>query len=493
MTNKKFWLVMLVIAFTMAACDFETEPDDKPPPEPKPGESVNNPIDRIADTNLGTMISPVSGWRELLDSINKTGKYINLDLSACTMNGVSFNPDATVETGKKYIVSIILPNVATSVEAGALSGGTYESSFKYFNNLKSISGKNILSIGDYSFWCLYNDTDPKNIQSVDFPHATTVGRAAFYGPNLQSINFPQVTTIGSSAFANCRFENASFPLVQSIGDNAFSFCSRLESISFPASAQLGYSSSSGTYSNPFTYCDSLTSFTLTGSGSLSVIENGKALVRDGTILLAYPSASGNVSMNNITSIDGGAFRSRSNLDSINFPQVTSIGPGAFSSCTNIQDVTFPQATSIGSSAFNGCSRLQSASFPLVTTIDFRAFESSSNLLSLNIPKVTNIASGAFGGTGNTALTITMGSTAPTLGYAMFDYVETAKTVTVKVPAGASGYGPFTGTNVTVSGTNTTANWANGFRGGGWTGSTWTSILGGTNYIKQNISLTIQQQ
>jgi len=491
MAKKTVFWVMLVIAFTMAACDdlWGKRPDPyTPPPPPGPGESVSNPIDRIADTNLGTMISSVSGWRQLLNSINSTGKYINLDLSACTMTGTSFNPDASVETGKEYIVSIILPTVATSIEAGTFSNP----SFKNFTNLKSVSGANIITIGDYSFYRdILGGYSYSYLQSVNFPKATTIGKYAFYYSSLDDINFPQVTTIGDSAFYSGISGDANFPLVQSIGIDAFQRCSYLKSISFPASAKLGYSSDADTYSNPFTYCDRLTSFTLTGSGSLSVIENGKALVRGGTILLAYPSASGNVSMNNITSIDGGAFQGRSNLDSINFPQVTSIGPVAFSSCTNIQDVNFPQATSIGSSAFSYCSRLQSASLPLVATINQYGFRYCYNLLSLNIPKVTNISWGAFAVTGDTTLTITMGSAAPTLSYEIFGSGIT-KTVIVKVPAGATGYTPFTGTRVTVSGTNTTANWANGFRGGGWNGSTWAQY-GGTSCINQSISLTIEQQ
>jgi hypothetical protein len=485
MAKKKLWVVMLVITFIMAACDNETDPDiPPPPPPPKPGESVSNPENLSVSTNLGTMTSPVSGWRELLDSINRDGKYVNLDLSACTMTGTSFDPDSTVATGKDKIVSIILPTVATSIEAGTTSSNP---TFKNFTNLNSISGANITTIGNYSFV-------RSNLQSVDFPRTTIIGRWAFWSSSLK---------------------NADFPAVQSIGEDAFSWCSDLQSISLPASAEIGRSSSS--YSNPFTYCRNLTSFTISGSGSLSVIENGKALVRDSTILFAYPSATGTVTIDNITSLDGQVFGGCSDLTSVNFPQVTSIGSEAFSYCSNLQDVSFPQVTSISSYAFEHCSnlqdvnfpqatsidgafwscdRLQSASFPEVTTIGGYEFNFCSNLLSLNIPKVTNIG-GAFHHTGDTTLTITMGSAAPTLSYGMFDDITditTAKTVRVKVPAGASGYSPFPpayGSSVTVSGTNTNANWANGFRGGGWNGTTWG--YGGSSYINQNITVIIERQ
>ena len=490
MANKKSWVGMLITVFIMAACDNGTNPS-------------SNPISRIESTNLGTMTSSASGWRELLDSINRDGKYVNLDLSACTMTGTLFDPDATVATGKDKIVSIILPDAATSIEAGAF----HDPTFKNFTNLSSVSGANITTIGNYSFVSI-------KLQSVDFPNAITIGREAFWGSSLK---------------------NANFPVVQSIGEDAFSLCSDLQSISFPASAEIGRSSSSDTYSNPFRECKKLT-FTLSGSGSLSVIENSKALVRNDTILLAYPSASGNVTMNNITSLDGNvftdcydlisvnfpqvtsigesafyfcgslqsvnfpqiisigkeAFGFCSSLQSVNFPQVTSIGEDAFSSCSSLQSVNFPQVTSIGEHAFFGCDRLQSASFPEVITIGSGAFSLCSNLLSLNIPKVTTINSTGFFSTGDTTLTITMGSAAPTLGsYMFYDTATAAKTVRVKVPAGASGYSPFTGSSVTVSGTNTDANWANGFRGGSWNGSTWG--YGGSSYINQNITVIIEPQ
>jgi len=204
--------------------------------------------------------------------------------------------------------------------------------------------------------------------------------------------------------------------------------------------------------NPFAGCTSLTSFTLSGTGSLSVIENGKALVLNGTILCAYPSALGTVTLNTITSI----------------------GHKAFSGCTSLQSISLPQVTLIGERAFEGCTSLQSASFSQVTTINRFIFSN----------------------TGTTTLSITMGSAAPTLNSGIFDTISESKTVMVKIPIGATGYtpasSPFTGTAVTVSGTNTTTNWGNGLRGGGWTGTTW-SGGSGTSSINQNISVIIERQ
>jgi hypothetical protein len=311
MKNKKFWLGMLVLTLvfgmTVFGCGDDTpEPDTNPSP-PQPGE-YGNPIDRVESIALGTMTSSTSGWQQLLLSIESTKKYINLDLSACTMTGTSFNPVSSVEAGKRYIVSIILPTVATSIEAGA--SGYYDSTFKNFSSLKSISGANIITIGDYSGLSV-------GLESADFPKATTIGKQAFYHSGLENASFPLVTTIGEGAFSN-----------------------------------------------------------------------------------------------------------------------------------------------------------------------------SNRMVALNIPKVTNIGSNAFADMGyNNALTITMGSTAPSLGFGIFSSIDKTIKVKVKVPFGASGYTPFTDGSVSVYGADSTANWANGLRGGGWNGSTLTDA----SKINQNITLTIERQ
>jgi hypothetical protein len=69
---------------------------------------------------------------------------------------------------------------------------------------------------------------------------------------------------------------------------------------------------------------------------------------------------------------------------------------------------------------------------------------------------------------------------------MFYNVRSAKTVTVKVPAGATGYGTIP---ATYSGTDTTENWGNGFRGGGWDGTVFVS--GGASYINNYITLEVE--
>ncbi|MCL2067016.1 MAG: leucine-rich repeat domain-containing protein [Treponema sp.] len=162
----------------------------------------------------------------------------------------------------------------------------------------------------------------------------------------------------------------------------------------------------------------------------------------------------------------GAFLFCTSLTSVSFPAVISIGAGTFINCTSLINADLPLAETIGDNAFMWCESLVSVFFPVVTRVGKMAFRGCISLTNINIPAVTDIGNYAFSVTGDMPLTVTLRETTPpSLGanifgrYFVSDAVP-AKTVTVKVPVGAAGYG--------VSPTNTyDSNWGNGFRGGGW--------------------------
>ncbi|MDR0487574.1 MAG: InlB B-repeat-containing protein, partial [Treponema sp.] len=137
------------------------------------GSSVANSASLPMQIDLGNMTQAESGWRQLLTVINTAGKYVNLDLSACTMNsGTEFNPDYSVATGKDRIGSLTMPSTATSIANGnrANDNGT----FKYFTNMTSIIiGNKVTSIGNSAF--LRNQ-----LTSVTIPNSvTSIGPYAF--------------------------------------------------------------------------------------------------------------------------------------------------------------------------------------------------------------------------------------------------------------------------------------------------------------------------
>jgi hypothetical protein len=190
----------------------------------------------------------------------------------------------------------------------------------------------------------------------------------------------------------------------------------------------------------------------------------------------------------ITSIGNFAFHGCNSLTSIELPAgITSIGNYAFQSCISLASIELPASltsTSIGNYAFRYCSALTTVSLPSATSIGADAFSNCAALTTVSLPAATSIGADAFYETGTNTLTLTLGGVAPTLGYGMFSWVG-AKTVTVKVPSGATGYGTVP---ATYSGTDSAVNWGNGFRGGGWDGSAFT---GGS--VNSNITLTIQEE
>ena len=240
------------------------------------GLSPANAVPIAVSINLGTMTEAGSAWQQLLGVIVSAGKYVAIDLSNSSCSGGVFNPDCDISAGKSFITSLVLPATATSIEGYGYDSINYEDmgAFWYFSNLTTCTGINVTDMGSW--------------------------RAFKYCTALQSVHLPSVTGLYGGVFYGC---------------------TALESVSFPASAIIVY--------GPFNGCTSLASFNLIGNGPLSVIEGGKALVRNNTELVAYPSAAGSVTLPTITSIGDYAFGGCTALQSVNIPAVTIIGQQIF--------------------------------------------------------------------------------------------------------------------------------------------------------------------
>jgi hypothetical protein len=179
----------------------------------------------------GPVILPVSadlsgnGWADLLDAIDANSvSEVALDLSACTGGGAVFDPDYTISTGKDKIVSLILPDAATSIKAGI---DQTKSTFQQFTALKSVTGGAVTGVGAYAFTHL-------GVQTVSFPAAAGIGHWAFYGSALTTVNLPAAAVIDYQAFTNCTaLETVNLPAATTIGGMAFYHCTALETVSLP--------------------------------------------------------------------------------------------------------------------------------------------------------------------------------------------------------------------------------------------------------------------
>ena len=492
---------------------------------------------------LALAIDLSADWTDLLSAIETAGKYAALDLSASTMTGAEFDP-GEANTGEKYVVSLALPGGATGIKAGADSSPA----FRYFTALESLSGANIETVGDYAFsnctalesvslpaaasigdFAFSNCTALESVSlpgavsigrdafyyctslasvslpsavsigfgafiacsslaSVCLPNAETLGERAFVGTSLAEVSLPNAETLGERAFAGCAsLASASLPNATSLSNYAFYYCASLASVSLPEATSIG--------SFAFSNCTALESVSLPKAQSL-----GEWAFSDCTSLAS-------VSLDALASVGDSAFYGCSALASASLPKATSIGDSAFclsalasidlrnaetlgdyafSDCTALESVSLPAAASIGDYAFYKCTALASIDLPQAASIGFDAFSYCTALASVVLPQAASIGDYAFAYTGGgTALTVTLGETAPTLGGDAFYEIFEAKTVTVLVPAGTAGYGTLPGT---YTGNSTAANWGNGFRGGGWDGAAMTY---GGSHVNVNISLTIQ--
>jgi len=311
------------------------------------GRSADGPVPLAVKVNLD------DNWGSLISTINSAGVDVNLDLSRSTMTNTAFDIG---KNDSRYIASLVLPNVVTSIE------------------------------GDFVI------------------------------------------------FAN------------------------LTSVSFPASVDIGEV-------NPFVGCSSLT-FNVKGRGDLSAIDKGKALVRGGSELVSYPSASGSVTLDNISSVGRSAFNG-----------------------TALESISLPAATSVGIRAFRGCENLQTVNLPAATTIGEEAFHSNKSLQTLNIPAVTAIGNNAAVNTGGANLTITVGQRIESIGTGMFNEVDERKNVIIRSPQSEV-------ENITAL--------RDAFRGRGWNEGAFTLTAqssrstgwwGGTVWVNNfngNINLTVEE-
>lgn len=105
-----------------------------------------------------------------------------------------------------------------------------------------------------------------------------------------------------------------------------------------------------------------------------------------TTLKAPSDAVDVVFADSVKSLPEGVCSDNTVLTSVTMNNVTSIGGGAFSGCTSLSGVSIPSTvTEIGDSAFSGCTSLKSVDIPSgVTEIASRVFAGCSNLSTVNM-------------------------------------------------------------------------------------------------------------
>ena len=351
-----------------------------------------------------------------------------------TMDGCTTTYSVEVSTANVTELSVTASEVVETIK-GLTAGEYYK--IKVSGTLDSNTMRNIQDELEVS----YNATDYPKI-ALDLSNTTglTYFSYGFYNcKGLTSIVFPEGIT--------------SIPY--------FEYCNSLTSITIPASVENVSS---------ITNCPKLTTFEVDANNEyLSTSDDGKILYnKDKTELIAYPSATGAVTIpSGVTTIGSSAF-SYSGITSVTIPDsVTYISSYAFQYCSNLESVTIGAGVAnIKSSAFSDCSKLTNIkvsannqnystdgkilynkdkttlkAYPSATgavtipngviTIDQYAFSGCSGLTSVTIPdSVTTIEYNAFYDCQNLE-SVTLGKNVRTIGGSAFEYCY--KLASIEIP------------------------------------------------------------
>jgi len=164
-----------------------------------------------------------------------------------------------------------------------------------------------------------------------------------------------VTEIGEHAFDNTTITSLTISNgVKKIHSWVFSGCGNLAGVTIPKSV-------TEIYGTPFNDCPNLTVFTVDADNSSYSSEGGILYNKDKTTIVAYPSASGSITIpENVTTIGMSAFFACNDLTSVTIPAgVTRIEQGAFGLSKNITSITIPETVNyIGSYAFQNWTATQ---------------------------------------------------------------------------------------------------------------------------------------
>jgi hypothetical protein len=273
------------------------------------GDNPFDPVPLPVEVDLGNTVSSLAN---LLKQIEAAGKYVDLDLSLCSMYGTAFNTLPASSAGKDLVAGLILPEAAKSF----LDVTADRRPFKHFTNLNTFAGSNVETPGDLNF------QDLTSLVWVDLPALTGISEHAFQGlTDLTVVNIPLVSAVPDYAFDGCTaLEWTNLQAATDIGTAAFRGCTALQFADFPWAQTIGY----------------------------QAFFNTKSL-KDGYAPLAQ-------------TIGDQAFR-ESSIPYANFPEATSVGEAAFFNANSLTAANFPKASKIGNHAFGLCTSLEYAAAP----------------------------------------------------------------------------------------------------------------------------------
>lgn len=337
-----------------------------------------------------TLLSEVVNTDQILycsRTFNECRSLKSIDLSNCeTIGNATFANCYNLQSVnlKKCITieSQAFTNCNNLQSVGDLSSCTtiMYGAFQSCSSLKSIDISNCTSLGEEAFADCSKLEEVKlskqinkinddtfsgctNLKSIDLSNCTSIGGSAFNGcQSLTSVgNTALLSSIQGNAFSGCTnlttidLSNSTF-----VGENAFSNCAKLSNINLSKCNLLGY----GAFNN----CTNLTEVDLSSCSSLA-----ESVFRGCSNLKTIKG------IENFTTIPAYAFEGIG-IETLSLPLCTTIQKGAFRTCSQLKSIDIPVCQSIGMNAFASCSRLESASIPnTIKSLGYKCFNGNTTL------------------------------------------------------------------------------------------------------------------
>ena len=323
---------------------------------------------------------------------HKTSYYIGDDF-----DGTNLTVEATTSNGKETIY--VTPDMISDFDSSTLGKKTvtitvgdckttFDIEVKEIKEItKEATASNVVDVisgltaGEYYIIKLSGEITSNTIDSI---------REAMYDNREAKISLDLSGTTGLTATSWNGFSGLDNLTGVVLPDSlteldgyAFSSCSNLPSITIGENVTV-------IHEYAFRGCEKLTKFDVSENNpKFSSSADGKMLLsKDKTILIAYPSATGDVIIpDGVKKIEKYVFGECENLTSIVIPDsVTTIGESAFQSCRSLTSIDIPNGVvTIGSGAFEDCENLESVTIPdSVTDIDGGMFERCNNLVKFNV-------------------------------------------------------------------------------------------------------------
>lgn len=332
------------------------------------------------------------GYNNLLQrTLSSAQQKISLDMTACIKaNTLGYKAFYQCTS----LVSLMLPSTVGAIEKDTFSFCT-ELLYLYIpKQVTTIEGGSFSSCTNL----FYVDVSQENKSFVAEQGAlfSTDKKTLIAWPSARDAVFvpPTVENVTEYAFSYCtNVKELSLEAVQSVGQYAFLGCTALSKITISPLVSV-------IERNAFASCPALKTIFVASENTHFKAQNGILYSADGHTLLAWPSASGDISVQDeqVLRIEDSAFENNQSIKTVVLPKsVREIGFKAFASCPLLTRADLTGVQRIEPFAFAQCPALSEVRLsPAVFSIEGSSFSGCTALARIVVPEENSVFSSEAG-------------------------------------------------------------------------------------------------